>query len=461
MFTFRTKTPRDFNTVVNEVCGMAQDSTARRLAGNHGLAIQTVSWEDTGRCKGSSWGPNISDMTLEVNNRRLPVIRNPNFADLTWDVRMKDIPIAVGNEAGEPMRKISLDEYLQNFRSYLHNPNEWPGSERSLLADRDTHVLMSSQACFLPVPEEDESKFNVCLYNYQSSAKNPAVLVIVATSNGTSAQIIEGSRGQKLYFNKNGQKASFMAQRLKDNRKERGVSVEGAMSEAEKSQNMVMVIQVPLVQAPRQQNMYGGLNSYGGLMECCAEQCAQPQMSAMSFGSGRGRGGARMRKSRKPDVDEAIIKVGASEGAYKEVDNVAIKRDERFPVRVTLQYYKATSNGAVSSEIIAGIADQLAKSQQFASSIGSLVVGSSNRVTEPDLPTPPPVAAPLWWSSFWNTYRTNFPHLDEAAARSKAFTNGRYLHCTMQEAETNLFRVLSSNGAYAPAPMSGWAPGFA
>lgn len=34
-----------------------------------------------------------------------------------------------------------------------------------------------------------ETSFNVALYNYQSTRENPAVLAIVATSKGTSAQV--------------------------------------------------------------------------------------------------------------------------------------------------------------------------------------------------------------------------------------------------------------------------------
>lgn len=54
-----------------------------------------------------------------------------------------------------------------------------------------------------------------------------------------------------LYFNKNGQRASFVGQRLKDNRAERGVEREGAMSAAEKQQNVLMIIQIPLKQPVR------------------------------------------------------------------------------------------------------------------------------------------------------------------------------------------------------------------
>jgi hypothetical protein len=43
----------------------------------------------------------------------------------------------------------------------------------------DTHVIMSSQCCFLPIETGKETTFNVALYNYQSRKSDPAVLVIV------------------------------------------------------------------------------------------------------------------------------------------------------------------------------------------------------------------------------------------------------------------------------------------
>jgi hypothetical protein len=64
----------------------------------------------------------------------------------------------------------------------------------------------------------------------------------------------------------------------------------------------------------------------------------------------------------------------------------SIERDERYPIRVTLQYYKSTDNGVVNLEIMTAIKNMLSKSQQEADFVGSLVVdGNNNRPTEPDL----------------------------------------------------------------------------
>jgi len=60
-----------------------------------------------------------------------------------------------------------------------------------------------------------------------------------------------------------------------------------------------------------------------------------------------------------------------------------IERDEQFPVRVTLQYYQATSNGVVDAEIMTIMASMLESSQKHADFVGSLVTTTDkNRPTE-------------------------------------------------------------------------------
>ena len=67
-------------------------------------------WEDTGRWQGSSVGPNISDVTIEVQmddarggtrTALMPVMRYENFTDKTGDVALDKLMIPVGNQAQE------------------------------------------------------------------------------------------------------------------------------------------------------------------------------------------------------------------------------------------------------------------------------------------------------------------------------------------------------------------------
>jgi len=208
----RQPVTRSLDKICELVREMVSDSKVQQLVDRFGFCITNVSWEDNSRDKSSIYGPCVSDMTLLVGQFQMPLIRSPNFTDLSWDVKMEKIPLVVGNENGVNLHVITLTEYLQNFSNYLHNSSGFKFPHKSLHASRDTHVLMSAQACFLPVPFGSEVEFNVALFNFQSSVGNPAVLAIVATAKGTSAHIIDsanGRSGQKLFFNKNGKKKPF------------------------------------------------------------------------------------------------------------------------------------------------------------------------------------------------------------------------------------------------------------
>ena len=211
---------KQYGEVIERTKSMIRDPEAQRLASDHDLQILDITWEDTGRYDSSSVGPNISDMTIQVEHRDprtgkaqlhlMPVIRYPNFSDLTADVPMQNLSVLTGNEKGETIKPVLLAEVLEDLRGYLTKPDSWTGPEKSLLAERDSHVLVSAQAAFLPIPKNGEVTFNPVLFNYQSYPGDPAVLTILATREGTSATVIDNQRdgfeagrtwGQRLFFN--------------------------------------------------------------------------------------------------------------------------------------------------------------------------------------------------------------------------------------------------------------------
>ncbi len=55
-----------YQQAIRETALMVSDPEAQRLAALHALQILNLTWEDTGRYKGSAVGPNISDMTIQV-----------------------------------------------------------------------------------------------------------------------------------------------------------------------------------------------------------------------------------------------------------------------------------------------------------------------------------------------------------------------------------------------------------
>ncbi|MBU1109166.1 MAG: hypothetical protein KKB51_20985, partial [Candidatus Riflebacteria bacterium] len=157
----RDQYSNDYENVVNKVAAMTQDQQARELAQKYDLDIINITWEDTARFEGSSGGPNISDMTIQVHHGSkdaremtcMPVIRFPNFTDKTADIPLGKLYARVGNEKGEDLKTIPLGALLEDPRPLMSNKASWPGVSSMLLAQRDSHVLVSAQACFLPIPK--------------------------------------------------------------------------------------------------------------------------------------------------------------------------------------------------------------------------------------------------------------------------------------------------------------------
>ena len=303
--------------------------------------------------------------------------------------------LLVGNEKGGKLQSVSLAEFLGDLRRHLHKPDSWKGDERSLLAPRDSHVLVSAQACFLPVPKNGKAEFNPVLFNYQSSEKNPAVLTILCTREGTSVTVIDNKRdgfaagatwGQRLFHNKDGQRASFTGQRVSDFKLAQPGETNGKTPSAggEAGLNMVLLIQVPLKHKPLPAVAFGGAD---GAIELFQDAPAAAP------------------RREKSDVEAAVIGHGKVEGPFTEIDNLKIERDPKYPIRVTVQFYKATSNGVVSAKDMEEIAAQIKRVYAEADYVGSLVTqGDTNRPTEHDgLKVEPPG----WWNAFWQRHQAN------------------------------------------------------
>ena len=398
---------RQYQQTIEKTAGMVAQPKARSLADQLGLNLLNVTWEDTGRYKSSAVGPNISDMTIQVQHQDpisgqyhlslMPVVRYPNFEDKTADIALDDFFLMVGNEKDRPLQRTSLRNFLKNLRQHLHEPDSWKGNRSSLLAERDSHVLVSAQACFLPIPKNGKAEFNPVLFNYQSYAGDPAVLTILATREGTSVTVIDNQRdgfqagatwGQRLFFNQNGDRASLTGERISDFLENSGSDrPDNSQATTENNQaqglNVVLLIQVPLKQ--KQPPMRSQISS--DVME---SEAAMPLASAPMA---------------KSDVEAAAISHGEVEGPFTEIDRLEIERDPRFPIRVTVQFYKATSNGVVSEADLQEIQQQIGRVYEDADYVGSLVVeGETNRPTEHDGPKQEPAD---WWERFWQRHKAN------------------------------------------------------
>jgi len=136
-------------------------------------------------------------------------------------------------------------------------------------------------------------------------------------------------------------------------------------------------------------------------------------------------------------IEHAIVSIGPPEGSYNELCGQGnIHRDFRYPIRATLQYYRATSSGTLDEVLAREINDQFkaAEEEYGAVAKGSLVVNpTSQRTTEMQV-TPP---SPAWWQVFCDTH---YPTREAAAA--VAFKGGRYLTRGMQECESYVLDAL-------------------
>jgi hypothetical protein len=369
---------RSLDKTINTVEAMVHDPAANRLAKRYGLNLVNVSWEDTGRSKNSSLGPNISDLTIGVRDSRdrlhpMPVYRFNNYHDKTADIDADELWVRTGNQAGKPLRTTALVDVLSEIKDYLHSPESLRGRADNFIQSSDTHLLVSAQACFLPVSSHGKTTFTPVIYNYQSRPGDPAVLTLVATREGTSVQVVENKSGymsEVLYFNDDGERAPFTATRLSTFKAHGGDKTTAAADVApDAGLDVVLIIQIPL--KTTNTGLYSSGIGLGGAG--MAENAMIPQSAPAQR-----RGDADV-----SDVEVAVIGHGKTEGRFKEINGLRIQRDARFPIRVTAQFYKATSNGVVTESDVAALKSQIERVYGDADYVGSLVSdGMTRRPTE-------------------------------------------------------------------------------
>jgi len=402
-FAFGTRKP---HTVMNSILS---DQQLKTIAKSRDLVITKVTWEDTGRNHNSCWGRQISDMTLAVTSELCPVIRKDNFLDVTCDLPIEQFNVKVGNETGKEQLEVqSLKDYLSAIHSKKGPVN--------LIRARDSQIMVSSQACILPL-EDGTVEFRPQLYNYPTRDDSPALLVVLSTSLGTTAQVVQ-NKPQDLVYNLNGKICHFLATRLRDDRKARGVALEGAMDKEEIERNLIAIYSVPLKQKPvatrsrgLQFHKGGGTLSAcsssfgGGAMLCAAapgmafpdsdeDECEIDECGEEMVLENASVDGCRGLKESKPKrgMDHAMLSITETKGKMTHApQEYELERDEEYPIRLTLQRYRVTDSKDISPDTFTEIADVIASLYKKSDHVGSLVVdGPNKRVTESSGTSIPP-----------------------------------------------------------------------
>ena len=378
------------------VAAMGCDAATAALFQARGLDVLSLTWEDTGRWKNSAVGPNISDLTIQLldqpTGRRtgdgcMPVVRYPNYADTSCDVPIERLQLLVGNESGSGLRRLDLRSYLEQFAQLQSFPTG--RLTGSLVGNRDRRVLTSAQACFLPIAPGGATTFAPVLFNYQSRPEAPAVLTILVTPEGTSAQVITNGgeaasgvwHGQRLFHNRAGQRAALRATRFSDHQAQQATAGVNGEASAD-GLSLVLVIQVPLKQPEPQ---------WRHAEETGAATAAAPF--------------AKMERRRFADTTEtAVVASGVVEGPWLGLAGHTIERDWRFPIRATVQFYQATNGAQVTPGDVERVAHAIERVYLDADAVGSLVVdGATCRTTDhavaPEIVWPQP-----WWRAECETY---------------------------------------------------------
>ncbi|MFN7702953.1 MAG: hypothetical protein ACK6CU_29615 [Deltaproteobacteria bacterium] len=263
---------------------------------------------------------------------------------------------------------VPLTEVLSHLRDYLSVPESLRGENQDFTAPRDTHYLVSAQHVFVPVPDRVRVEWAPVLFNYESSPGEPAVLCLVISREGTSITVIENRPdplhpdgwGQRLYFNHGGQRTLFTAERRSDvaERIEAGQARPEDATALEEGADMVMIVQVPLRLQDTTRRSGSGYGTAAGALA-----------------------GGDSSRERASDVERAVVGHGLEEGPFHEIRNRRIRRDPRFPIRVTVQFDRATSNGVVSEADLESAVSTIERVYAEADFVGSLVVGSQERPT--------------------------------------------------------------------------------
>jgi hypothetical protein len=389
------KNPNDsiaYAHTIEKVGNMVSDSDLQSRVRRRSLSLVNVTWEDTGRAQGSALGPNISDLTLQVRRRDqdgqfqsaiMPVIRPPNFTDRTGDVPADRFFVRVGNETGANLKSVPLTDVLRNLKAFASHPDTILG-DGNMLAARDSHFLVSAQAVFLPIPKSGKAQFNPVLFNYQSAPGSPAVLSILVTRQGSSIQVIENKPdeataagwGQELYFDNHGQRAAFTAERKTDVAEriaaQGGPKTEDDRTALQKGADVLFLVQVPLKHA-NVGRLGGALPAPAATMGPGGGGMAKPS-AAPAPAMKKGAAMDDMAESEKSDVEQAVLGHGPNVGPFNEGHRLRLERDPKFPIRITVQFYKATSNGVVSDIDLDSISKSIGSVYEHAEFVGSLVL---------------------------------------------------------------------------------------
>lgn len=347
------------NNIINDWCATDTEKSC-------GMTVNRVSWNDSGRTKGSCFGKNIVDQTLSVKTNDgewidCPLVKSSsNYEDKTTDQNPESFFLI----SGDDKHRISLKDYITGLDKTTQSSklvNLWDVRD-------DKGILTQHHHTILPLPKDVESvEFTANCSSY-TNVQTPSVLCILATPTSSTAQLLTKS-GQELYINKDGKALTSKVSSAED--KKNSQSADDAKTVGtDGDTNKVLLIQLPIITTnkmatPSRPRQMGGNGIYRGVT--------------------RGIGNRGQRGMEDADVEDGE-EIGPFTGLdLLKSDAVSIIRDASLPIRVDIITFSVCGSQLTSENFIQ-IKRKVSQYDIFAKASGSLVSKEqSGRTTETGL----------------------------------------------------------------------------
>ena len=317
----------------------------------------SVSWDDVKRFGNESsiscWGSNITDTRLFTKNgNQLFTIRSENWNERLGIVSTNELAIIVNDDSN--LKTIILTDLLKNPQAYIDPAYELESD--TLYHENDNLCSIRFQTVF--IPEDGAVNFATQAYNYQTTEEDdPKNTILLCTSQGTFIQQ-DGPGSQNLFQHRidpDGNIRQYWnsaeATKFKVGQEQKEIAEESAQAaacgkaeathigirEMGKCMNVVMTIQLPIKQKPREARSKG-LYESDAIAEC-ASMSNELSYRSFSFRS------APVGKSYV-----ARISRGDEEGEYPGLGNKnPIRHDHEHPT-ITVIFYYVVKDGVPSVE---------------------------------------------------------------------------------------------------------------
>jgi hypothetical protein len=307
--------------LASELSLISNDSALVEQFKRYNLCLEFVKGEDK---SSKSEGPNMSDITIDIGNISFPIINTNIFRSPYLSMSINRFTVSVGNEkpiTEAIMKRISFIEYIQDLNKYISS-----NIIGSMLIPRDEIIITSVQTSILPDIAE-KIHFNIRIHNYEYNKTDPAVLVITASSQGTSAQLVTEYR-QKIYFNANGKRSPFCVAYGKLNKSEKKETeqtkqIKQPVSFEDMSGECIFIFQIPLKQKTRPDDI--------------SKNNIVPVYKSVN---------------QSTSASPSDVWTGTS-------SKFTLERNTAYPIRCTIQYYHGASSTNLSDNSVADMSQKI------------------------------------------------------------------------------------------------------